>query len=149
MTDTKDVLIALLLNARSIYGMAESLNTLPSAGTWWKRVSLSAPGGLPVALHWWASESILLLKVFPARCFSGDILPAHEESREKIALKLVGISFLILAAYVAFEAIKSLLAHEPPQTSLVGIGLSSSRSSSCPSSLAQNAGRPQTWKAAL
>lgn len=50
--------------------------------------------------------------------------PAHDESREKTALKLVGISFLILAAYVAFEAIKSLLAHEPPQTSLVGIGLS-------------------------
>lgn len=50
--------------------------------------------------------------------------PVHDESREKIALKLVGISFLILAAYVAFEAIKSLLVHEPPETSLVGIGLS-------------------------
>jgi divalent metal cation (Fe/Co/Zn/Cd) transporter len=32
--------------------------------------------------------------------------------------------FSYLAAYVAFEAIKSLLAHEPPQTSLVGVGLS-------------------------
>ena len=50
--------------------------------------------------------------------------PAHDESREKIALKLVGISFLILAAYVAFDAIKSLLVHETPQTSLVGIVLS-------------------------
>ena len=50
--------------------------------------------------------------------------PVHDESREQIALKLVGISFLILAAYVAFDAIKSLLTHEPPQTSLVGIGLS-------------------------
>ncbi len=50
--------------------------------------------------------------------------PTHDESREKIALKLVGISFLILAAYVAFDAIKSLLVYEPPQTSLVGIGLS-------------------------
>jgi divalent metal cation (Fe/Co/Zn/Cd) transporter len=50
--------------------------------------------------------------------------PAHDESREKIALKLVGISFLILAAYVAFEAIKSLITREPPQTSFVGIGLS-------------------------
>jgi hypothetical protein len=29
----------------------------------------------------------------------------HDESREKTALKLVGISFLILAAYVAFEVI--------------------------------------------
>jgi divalent metal cation (Fe/Co/Zn/Cd) transporter len=61
------------------------------------------------------SGSVLLWRLFS---------PAHDESREKIALKLVGISFLILAAYVAFEAIKSLLAHEPPQTSFVGIGLS-------------------------
>ncbi len=50
--------------------------------------------------------------------------PAHDESREKIALKLVGISFLILAAYVAFDAIRHLLVHEPPKTSLIGIGLS-------------------------
>ncbi len=61
------------------------------------------------------SGSVLLWRLFS---------PAHEESREKTALKLVGISFLILAAYVAFEAIKSLVAHESPQTSLVGIGLS-------------------------
>ncbi len=61
------------------------------------------------------SGSVLLWRLFS---------PTHDESREKIALKLVGISFLILAAYVAFEAVKSLLAREPPQTSFVGIGLS-------------------------
>ena len=61
------------------------------------------------------SGSVLLWRLFS---------PIHDESREKIALKLVGISFLILAAYVTFEAVKSLLAHEPPQTSFVGIGLS-------------------------
>jgi divalent metal cation (Fe/Co/Zn/Cd) transporter len=61
------------------------------------------------------SGSILLWRLFS---------PAHDESREKIAIKLVGISFLILAAYVAFDAGKSLLVQEPPQTSLVGIGLS-------------------------
>lgn len=60
------------------------------------------------------SGSVLLWRLFS---------PVHEESREKIALKLVGISFLILAAYIAFEAVKSLLTHEPPQTSFVGIGL--------------------------
>ena len=49
--------------------------------------------------------------------------PAHDQSREKIAVKLVGASFLILAAYVAFDAVKSILAHEPPEASLVGIGL--------------------------
>jgi divalent metal cation (Fe/Co/Zn/Cd) transporter len=61
------------------------------------------------------SGSVLLWRLFS---------PAHDESREKTALKFVGISFLILAAYVAFEAIKSLLVREPPEASFVGIGLS-------------------------
>jgi divalent metal cation (Fe/Co/Zn/Cd) transporter len=61
------------------------------------------------------SGSVLLWRLFS---------PAHDESREKIAIKLVGVSFLILAAYVAFDAVKSLLVREPPETSLVGIGLS-------------------------
>ena len=50
--------------------------------------------------------------------------PIHDQSREQTALKLVGISFLILAAYVAFDALKSLLTYELPDTSPVGIGLS-------------------------
>ncbi|MDQ3802357.1 MAG: cation transporter [Acidobacteriota bacterium] len=45
------------------------------------------------------------------------------ERREKIALKLVGASFLLLAGYVAFDAGKSLLYGEPPEESYVGIGL--------------------------
>lgn len=50
--------------------------------------------------------------------------PAHDQGREKTAIKLVGVSFLILAAYVAFDAMKSLVSLKPPETSLVGIGLS-------------------------
>jgi divalent metal cation (Fe/Co/Zn/Cd) transporter len=46
------------------------------------------------------------------------------ERREAIALRLVGVSFLILAAYVAFDAGKSLLARAPPEASYVGIALS-------------------------
>ncbi|MGI8641691.1 MAG: cation transporter, partial [Pyrinomonadaceae bacterium] len=45
------------------------------------------------------------------------------EHREQLALKLVGGSFLLLAAYVAFDAGKSLLFREPPEESYVGIGL--------------------------
>jgi divalent metal cation (Fe/Co/Zn/Cd) transporter len=47
-----------------------------------------------------------------------------DESRERLAYKLVGISFFLLALYVAFEAAKSLLRHEEPETSVVGIILS-------------------------
>jgi len=45
----------------------------------------------------------------------------RSQQREKFALKLVGISFLLLAAYVAFDAGKSLIAFEPPEVSYVGI----------------------------
>jgi len=45
------------------------------------------------------------------------------QQREAAALKLVGVSFLLLAAYVAFDAVKSLIRREPPEASYVGIGL--------------------------
>lgn len=51
---------------------------------------------------------------------------ADVERREAIearALKLVGVSFFLLAAYVTFDAGKALLLREPPETSLVGIAL--------------------------
>ncbi len=59
--------------------------------------------------------------------FSGGILlwrlasPAHDERREQLALRLVGASFFLLAAYVCFEAVKSLIAAEPPKASFPGI----------------------------
>ena len=45
------------------------------------------------------------------------------EDRERHALKLVGVSFLVLAVYVAYEATETLMKHEPPDASYVGIGL--------------------------
>jgi len=51
---------------------------------------------------------------------------ARIEQREHIearALKLIGVSFLLLATYVAFNAVKSLTIHESPDVSYIGIGL--------------------------
>lgn len=45
------------------------------------------------------------------------------EEREEIALRLVGVSFLALAAWVGWDALDSLLNHEAPGESLVGIVL--------------------------
>lgn len=45
----------------------------------------------------------------------------HDERREKLALKWVGICFLVLAVYVATDASYSLYRHEAPETSVVGI----------------------------
>jgi len=43
------------------------------------------------------------------------------EARENTALKLVGVSFLLLAGYVAFDAGKALILREPPEASYAGI----------------------------
>lgn len=42
---------------------------------------------------------------------------------ERKALKLVGLSFLLLTAYVALDSIKALLEHDAPERSLVGIAV--------------------------
>jgi Cation efflux family len=46
-----------------------------------------------------------------------------DEKREQLALRLVGISFFVLAAYVATDAVKTLIQREPPDASIVGICL--------------------------
>jgi len=62
-------------------------------------------------------------------CTSGAVLlwrlasPANDESRERLARKLVGVSFFLLAAYVCFEAVKALVAGESPESSVTGIVL--------------------------
>ncbi len=45
------------------------------------------------------------------------------ERREGRSLRLVGVSFLVLAAYVAYESTADLVNREPSQASYVGIGL--------------------------
>lgn len=45
------------------------------------------------------------------------------ERRELIALRLVGASFLLLAAYVAFDSVTKLIWQESPEKSYVGIAL--------------------------
>jgi divalent metal cation (Fe/Co/Zn/Cd) transporter len=50
------------------------------------------------------------------RLFAGD-------HREQLALRLVGVSLLLLAAYVGFDAIKSLALSEAPEQSPVGMAL--------------------------
>jgi divalent metal cation (Fe/Co/Zn/Cd) transporter len=47
------------------------------------------------------------------------------DQREELALRLVGISFLVLALWVGWDASVSLLQREPPDESMVGIILAS------------------------
>ena len=46
----------------------------------------------------------------------------HDAERvERRALQLVGVSFILLAAYVAFDSVKSLIGREAPERSVAGI----------------------------
>jgi divalent metal cation (Fe/Co/Zn/Cd) transporter len=63
-------------------------------------------------------------------CLSGAVLvwrlqtdaDIHRRERiEQISRKLVGVSFLVLAAYVAYEAVTTLLSRQAPEHSLPGI----------------------------
>jgi divalent metal cation (Fe/Co/Zn/Cd) transporter len=49
--------------------------------------------------------------------------PGCREAAERKALRLVGAGFVLLAIYVAADAIKALVAHEPPAKSVPGIVL--------------------------
>lgn len=48
---------------------------------------------------------------------------ASGDHRERLALRLVGVSFVALAAYVGCDAVKSLWFQEPPETSYIGIAI--------------------------
>lgn len=48
---------------------------------------------------------------------------ASSESAERRAQKLIAVSFHVIAAYVGFEAVRTLLGAERPDASWIGIGL--------------------------
>lgn len=48
---------------------------------------------------------------------------SSSETAERRAQKLIGLSFYVIAAYVAFEAVRSLLFGARPEASWIGIGL--------------------------
>ncbi len=51
----------------------------------------------------------------------GEESAEQREAEEKKASKAVGITFIVLAAYVVFESAKKLILQEPPEPSMVGI----------------------------
>lgn len=56
------------------------------------------------------------------RLFKHGKIPEEEEERvERKAIRLVGISFFVLGAYVLFESVRKLYLHDHPDPSLFGI----------------------------
>jgi divalent metal cation (Fe/Co/Zn/Cd) transporter len=54
---------------------------------------------------------------------SADADELQRERLERMSLKVVGLCFIALAIYIAFEAAKNLWSRQPPDRSLVGIVL--------------------------
>jgi len=52
-----------------------------------------------------------------------DVDEARRERVESISLRIVGVCFVVLAVYVSFDSIKSLIRREAPEESVVGIVL--------------------------
>jgi divalent metal cation (Fe/Co/Zn/Cd) transporter len=52
---------------------------------------------------------------------SADVNEEKRERMEAVTLRVVGVCFLALAAYVGYDSITALLRREPPQESLPGI----------------------------
>src|SRR3972149_8578054 len=56
----------------------------------------------------------------------GKISEEEEERVERTAVRLVGVSFFLLGAYVFFESARKLYSHEHPEPSLFGILIAAS-----------------------
>ncbi len=64
-----------------------------------------------------------LVEVFAAGVVLWQMRNAVSETRERTALRLIGWSFFVLAAYVTIEAVRDLAVGTEPRYSLVGIVL--------------------------
>jgi divalent metal cation (Fe/Co/Zn/Cd) transporter len=107
----RDVLarrIRLLVAATIIYNVVEAVIAL-AEGT---RVSSSALIGFGL-------DSVI--EVSSAAAIAWQFSAKDPEKREKAALRFIAFSFFALAAYVAVDAVLSLLGFGEPQPSVIGI----------------------------
>ena len=63
------------------------------------------------------------IEVFAASVVIWQLRAPASNSRRKLALRLIALTFFLLAAYVSVESVRDLVAHDEPDASLVGIVL--------------------------
>jgi len=68
-------------------------------------------------------SGVLVALRLSARLRSGEIDAVREEARERLTLRLVAVTFFLLAAYVTVDGIRSLVAAERPDTSALGLAV--------------------------
>ncbi|WP_307849480.1 cation transporter [Qaidamihabitans albus] len=64
-----------------------------------------------------------VIEVASAAAVAWQFAGADPEARERIALRVIAVSFFVLAAYVAVESVRSLFGGAAAEASPVGIGL--------------------------
>ena len=102
--------IRLLVAATITYNVVEAVIALTEGN----RVSSSALVGFGL-------DSVI--EVSSAAAIAWQFSAKDPETREKAALRFIAFSFFALAAYVAVDAVMSLLGFGEPQPSAIGIGL--------------------------
>jgi divalent metal cation (Fe/Co/Zn/Cd) transporter len=65
--------------------------------------------------------AVLVLTRLRAQFYSSDF----DEDKERRALKLIGVTFFLLAAYVTFSSVRNLLTESTSEVSVIGIALTS------------------------
>jgi divalent metal cation (Fe/Co/Zn/Cd) transporter len=65
--------------------------------------------------------AVLVLTRLRAQFYSGEF----NEAKERKALKLIGVTFFLLAAYVTFSSVRNLLTESTSEVSVIGIALTS------------------------
>lgn len=103
------------------------LNTITIAYNVIEAVVALVLGGLAgsVALVGFGVDSVIEVSASLAARWRlhADLAPARREQAERRTIRLVGWSFLALAAFVAYEAVESLVLREPPRATWWGTAL--------------------------
>jgi divalent metal cation (Fe/Co/Zn/Cd) transporter len=73
----------------------------------------------------------------------------EESAAEKRALDVVALTFFLLAIYITWEALNSLIGREEPLTSPVGIILAVLSLAVMPTLASPSSGSARRWEAAL
>lgn len=63
------------------------------------------------------------IESFAAAVVLWQLRGARHEEREQRALRLIAVTFFVLAGYVVFESVRDLVTNSEPETSVVGIGV--------------------------
>ncbi len=114
-----------MLNRRAVVRRGQQLTWMTISYNSIEAVASLIAGVLAgsVALIGFGLDSVIELSSSVASLWRlrADATPAARQRSETIALRLIGVAFLLLAVYVTIDAISALVTRESPRSSVLGI----------------------------